>query len=155
VLHPATKLFPTRDEPHRVVLARPTDPELRRNVIGELSWKIYFDLWKTPGAAAAAAGWGGDHYSVTRRKDGRLIARIATVWDSPTDATEFAAAYRASLAARFPGAPIIEAGADITTQRPEGAGVIAVRTIGARVVIVDGADDARALDAVVRTTRLD
>jgi hypothetical protein len=157
VLHPATKLFPTRDEPHRVVLARPADPELWGNVLGELGWKIYFELWKTPGAAEAAEGWGGDRYSVTRRKDGRLIARIATVWDSATDATQFAAAYRASLAARFPGAPITDtgdAGADVVTARPDG-GKIFVRTIGARVFIVDGADDARALDALVRTTKLD
>lgn len=154
VLHPATKLLPTRDEPHRVVLARPADPELRNNVIGELGWKIYFELWKTPGAAEAAAGWGGDRYSVTRRKDGRLIARIATVWDSPDDAAQFATAYRASLAARFPGAPVTDAGADLSATRPDG-GQIFVRTLGARVFIVDGAADARALDALIRTAKLD
>jgi hypothetical protein len=151
VLHPATKLIPRRDEPRRVVLARPTDPELAGNVLGELSWKIYFELWKTPGAAAAAAGWGGDRYSVTRRKDGRLVAQIATVWDTAADAAQFEAAYRASLATRFSGAPATASGA-VAAERP-GGGKIFLRTIGTRVFIVDGADDARALDALIRTTK--
>ena len=155
VLHPATKLFPTREEPHRVVLAAAREPELRRDVIGELGWKIYFELWKTPGAAEAAAGWGGDRYSVTRRKDGRLIGRVATVWDSPADANQFADAYRASLGARFPGAEIAQVGGDVVMQRPEGGGRLIVRTSAARVFIVDGADEVAAMDALVRTTKID
>jgi hypothetical protein len=152
VLHPETKLFPARDRPHRVTLAKPADPELAGNVLGELQWQIYFELWKSPRAAAAAEGWGGDRYAVTRRKDGRLIGRIVTTWDTPGDADEFASAYLASLAARFPGADTSQPAAGIA--RPDG-GKVFVRTAGARVFIVDGADDAGALDALIRTTTFD
>jgi len=155
VLHPATKLFPARERPHRVTLARPTDPELAGNVLGELQWKIYFELWKSPRAEQASEGWGGDRYSVTRRKDGRLIARLATIWDTPGDAEQFAAAYLDTLAARFPGAPPLSPAAPAAgVPRPDG-GRVFVRTAGARVFIVDGADDVAALDALVRTTRFD
>jgi len=149
VLHPDTKLVGARERPRRVTLARTSEPKLADNVVGELQWQVYFQLWKSPGAAEAAAGWGGDHYTVIRRKDGRLIGRIATIWDTADDAQQFADAYLASLAARFPGAAPGQPAAGIA--RPDG-GRVFVRTVGAKVFIVDGADDARALDAVVRTT---
>jgi hypothetical protein len=155
VLHPATKLFPARERPHRVMLsglARSGDPELVGNVLGELQWRIYFGLWKVPDAEPAAAGWAGDRYSVTRRKDGRLIGRIATLWDTEADAQEFAAAYLASLPARFPGAETGHPEAGVV--RP-GGGRIFVRTTGARVFIVDGADDARAVETLIRATTFD
>jgi hypothetical protein len=97
----------------------------------------------------------GDRYAVSRRPDGRLIGRIATLWDTAGDAEQFASGYLASLAVRFPGAdtshPGPGAGAGVGVARPDG-GRIFVRTVGKQVFIVDGADDAGALDAVVRTT---
>jgi hypothetical protein len=152
VLHPETKLFPARDRPHRVTLARTSDRELTGNVLGELQWRIYLELWKSPRAGEAAEGWGGDRYSVTRRSDGRLLGRIATTWDRPEDAVQFANAYVASLGARFPGADISHPAAGVA--RPDG-GKVFVRTIGKRVFIVDGARDAAELDAVIRTTTFD
>jgi hypothetical protein len=152
VLHPETKLLPRRDRPHRVTLTKPADPELAGNVLGELQWRVYFELWKVPHAAEAAAGWGGDRFSVTSRNDGRLIGRIATTWDTAGDATQFADAYVASLAARFPGADVSHPAAGVA--RADG-GKVFVRTAGKRVFIVDGADEPRALDALVRTTTID
>ena len=152
VLHPEAKLYPARERPHRVTLARTADAELTGNVLGELQWKIYFELWKLPHAAEASEGWGGDRYAVTRRKDGRLIGRIATTWDTAGDAAEFASAYLASLAVRFPGAGTSAPAAGFA--RPNG-GRVFLRTAGTRVFIVDGADDAGALDALVRTTTFD
>src|ERR1041384_5812136 len=46
VLHPDTKLYPRRDPPTKVVLAKARGTELWGSVLGELQWKIYFDLWK-------------------------------------------------------------------------------------------------------------
>jgi len=152
VLHPATKLYPVRDRPHRVTLARVAAPELAGNVLGELQWKIYFELWKVPHGAEAAAGWGGDRYSVTRRRDGRLIGRIATIWDTAEDARQFVDAYAASLAVRFPGnGGSLFAGGVV---RPDGGRVLA-RIVDKRVFIVDGADDTAAIDALVKSTKLD
>lgn len=152
VLHPLAKLVPRRENPHRVTLAKPGDAELAGNVIGELQWKIYLELWNAPNAAEAAAGWGGDRYAVTRRQDGRVIGRIATTWDSAVDAEQFASAYLASLAARFPGVDVSHPAAGVA--RPDG-GKVFVQMSGMRVFIVDGADDASALDALVRTTKFD
>ena len=152
VLHPETKLYPTRERPHRVTLARTPDPELAGNVLGELQWKIYLELWKSPHAADAAEGWAGDRYRVTRRKDGRLIGRIATTWDTAGDAEQFASAYLASLVGRFRGAGMSAPAAGVA--RPD-RGRVFVRTVGTRVFIIDGADDGSALDALVRTTTFD
>jgi hypothetical protein len=152
VLHPATKLYPARERPHKVTLSHMADPELAGNVLGELQWKIYFELWKSPRAAEASEGWAGDRYSVTRRSDGRLIGRIATRWDSPADARQFADAYIGSLAARFPGAHAGNPGNGIA--RPDG-GKVFVRIAGDRVFIVDGADDAKPLDALIRGAAFD
>jgi hypothetical protein len=149
VLHPDTKLFPRREPPHRVTLAKTAEPSLADNVLGELQWRVYFELWKSPRAGEASGGWGGDRYTVTRRRDGRLIGRIATVWDTPADAQQFAEAYLATLALRFPGADITRPAAGIA--RPDG-GRVFMRTVGPRVFVVDGADDAGVLDAMVRTT---
>lgn len=150
VLHPETKLFPVRDRPLRVTLARTGDHELTGNVLGELQWKIYFDLWKTPGGAEAAEGWGGDRYSVTRASDGHLVGRIATTWDTAEDASQFARAYIASLAARFPGAGTGASSAGVA--RPDG-GKVLVRVTGKRVFIVDGARDASELESLSRSAR--
>jgi hypothetical protein len=150
VLHPETKLFPARDRPQRVTLVKSADRELWGNVLGELQWRVYFELWKSPGAVEAAAGWDGDRYSVTRRSDGHLVGRIATAWDSPEDAEQFAAAYVASLAARFPGADTSRLDAGIA--RPD-FGKVFVRTIGKRVFIVDGARDAAELAEIIRTAK--
>jgi hypothetical protein len=152
VLHPETKLFPTRDHPHKVRLAKSSSRELSRNVLGELQWKIYFELWKTPSAAEAAEGWGGDRYSVTRGSDGRLLGRIATTWDTPEDARQFANAYVTSLAARFPGADIIHPESGVARSD---VGKVFVRTVGKRVFIVDGARDPAELDAMIRSTVFD
>jgi hypothetical protein len=149
VLHPETKLFPVRDRPRRVTLAAAGGHELVHNVFGELVWRVYFEQWKVPHAAEAADGWGGDRYAVSRRDDGRLIGRIATAWDTPHDAEQFATAFVASIAARLPGVDVSHPEAGIA--RSDG-GKIFVRTVGDRVFIVDGADDPGALDALARTT---
>lgn len=151
VLHPATKLFPNRDRPHRVSLAVPAGARpIADNVMGELQWSIYFGLWKPDLATKASEGWGGDRYMVVRRADGRLVATTATIWDTPADAKEFADAYLASLAVRFPGSP------DPTTgvTRP-GGGKVFVRTLGTKVFIVDGVDEPTAVDAAIKSTKFD
>jgi hypothetical protein len=148
VLHPATKLYPTRDHPRPVTLAATAEREIANDVMGEMLWWVYFYLWTPKLADEAAQGWGGDRYRVVRNGDGKLVGSIATVWDSETDAKQFAAAYRSSLAARFPGAKPSAEG----VVRPDG-GEVHVRQLGARVYIVDGGDQA-ALDALVKTAKL-
>jgi hypothetical protein len=148
MLHPETKLYPHRELPRRVALAATKDHEIANNVMGEMLWWVYLYLWSPKLADEASQGWGGDHYRVVEH-DGRLIGTIATVWDTAADAAQFTAAYRASLAARFPGAKAVGEG----VARPDG-GAVLVRQIGARVYIVDGGDPAT-LDELIRTAKID
>ncbi len=148
VLHPATKLFPTRDLPVTVTFPTTKDA-LVTDVLGELGWSIYLDQWGVDNAADAAAGWGGDLYSVSRRPDGTLVASIATTWDTPADAKQFVDAYTASLAKRFPQGG---SGAKTGVTRPDGTKVF-VKHAGKNVFIVDGARDAKPLDDLVKKAK--
>jgi hypothetical protein len=152
-LHPATKMYPTRDHPKLVTISIATDkPENKIGdfVLGELQWQVYFQLWLPAQRAIASEGWGGDHVIVIKRGDGRLVARIATVWDTEKDAIEFADAYAASLKARFPkGSGDLVKGFD----RGDGAGKIFGKRIGASVFVVDGADDVSWLDDLIKSVK--
>ena len=155
-LHPATKMYPKRDHPRVVTIAPEADhgaKQIANIVLGELQWQVYFQLWDPAQKAIASEGWGGDRTVVTKRADGRLVARIATTWDTPKDADELEAAYVASLAKRFPkgsGDPTAPPGFD----RGDGAGKIFLQKSGTNVFIVDGADDAKALAELVKTTKI-
>ena len=154
VLHPATKLYPSREHPKVVTIAPPArDRQIASLVLGELQWQVYFQLWVPTQKAIASEGWAGDRALVTRRPDGRLVARIATTWDTPKDADELRTAYVASLAARFPrgtGDASTAAGFD----RGDGAGKIFVVQRGSEVFIVDGTDDRTALGELIASTRM-
>lgn len=141
VLHPDTKLYPKRDVPKKVTLPKlPGYTEVYGNTAGELEWRIYFGLWNkdAPAAMAAAAGWDGDHWSVVTDKAGALVGLIATTWDTASEAKEFAAAYQASIKARFPN-----------QER-----TVWVKTKGANVYIVDGGADATLVDKLVKGTKI-
>lgn len=149
-LHPMEKLLGRPDRPQKVALGKTAGVELANLVFGELQWQVYFQLWAPDVRAVASEGWDGDRVSVHRRPDGRVVARIATVWDTSGDAQEFLSAYQASLSARFPGAvgdP--EEGGFV---RPGNVGAVFARRAGRRVFIVDGADSAKELDALMRMT---
>jgi hypothetical protein len=153
-LHPATKMYPKRDHPKPVSIATITDkPEnkIADVVLGELQWQVYFQLWLPAQRTIASEGWGGDRVTVVKRGDGRLVARIATVWDTEKDATEFAQAYATSLKPRFmKGAGDPKTGFD----RGDGAGRIYMKQVGAAVYIVDGADDVAWLDDLIKATKI-
>jgi hypothetical protein len=149
-LHP-DKLF-AGDHPHHVKLPALAGRELANVVLGELQWQVYFSLWAPDQKQAASEGWGGDAASVVRRPDARIIARVATIWDTPNDASEFATAYTASLGKRFPkGSGDPATGFD----RGDGAGKIFVKRDGVHVFAIDGADSPRELAALVTGTKID
>lgn len=137
VLHPTTKLIPKREEPIRVTLPALEGELLASNVLGEIQWRTYFSLW-APGSTAASEGWGGDRYAVVKRADGSLLGYHATVWDTAADAKQFADAYRASLAKRFP-----------KHDRKH-----AISATDTKVFILDGSDDAALLAKLVEGTSL-
>lgn len=135
LLHPTTKLFPKRDLPRRITLAKLSGQELTTNTMGELLWSVYFNVW---GVTDASEGWGGDHYAVVKRSDGTLLAFFATAWDTEQDAKEFAASYEASIAKRFPA-----------RDRK-----IATRRTGTNVYILDGDDDPKLFAQLIAQTKI-
>lgn len=137
VLHPTTKLFPKRDHPTKVRLPKLEGEELTSNVLGELLWSVYFSLWVPDQASDASQGWDGDRYTVVKRADGSTVAYLATIWDSPADAKQFADAYEASYAKRF----------------PNGERKHAIKSEGTKVFILDGADDAKLFAQLIKQTK--
>jgi hypothetical protein len=88
-------------------------------------------------------------------KDGNLVGYLATNWDSDKDAVEFRNAYLESLKQRFPGAEQTLGGSkdEMVVKRPDHGNVI-VRLQGSNVFIVDGAEDAKALDTLAKGTKV-
>lgn len=158
VLHPETKLYPTRDLPRTVTLIKPPAGYqlVHSDTLGELLWRVYFLLWKDdaggdgsraaagPSADTAAAGWDGDRYAVLRGEDGSLLTLLVTTWDSEADAEELELAYRRTLIKRFGGDG---------SQRPDGTPV-RVQRRGTEVYVVDGAGADKLMPALLKGARL-
>ena len=137
VLHPSTKLFPKRDNPKKVTLPKLDGEVVNTNVLGEILWSIYFSMWAPDKRIEASEGWGGDRYVVVKRADGSLLGYHATIWDTAADAKQFAAAYEASVAKRFPGK----------------VRKVAIKTDGTKVFILDGDDDAKLFATLIKGTK--
>jgi hypothetical protein len=151
-LHPATKMFPTREHPRKITLPKLDGTEVETNVMGELQWSNYFQVWKLK-VPEAAVGWGGDKFTVTRDKDGHLLGVLVSAWDSEADAKQFVDAYLQALPVRFAGAK-----GDATSKdgfpRPD-FGKVFVRQVGDKVYIVDGAADVSVLERVVKEAKIE
>jgi len=75
---------------------------LRTDVFGELDLRLLLEPslgW--PAAEAAAAGWGGDSYTILEDEDGRRIVGIVTVWDTEADAAQMYNAWVDSIPLTF------------------------------------------------------
>ncbi|NUN50760.1 MAG: hypothetical protein HUU15_18290 [Candidatus Brocadiae bacterium] len=98
ILHPEKYL--ERDMPQTVTLPKTFGAyegweTVSENTHGEFSVRMILLTLKPKSpksGAEAAAGWDGDSYRVLR-KDGTVVTAWATVWDTETDAREFASAY--------------------------------------------------------------
>lgn len=101
VLHPE-KLSAARADPP-IEVSFPADPlaagpgwrVLGTDIAGELTVRLVLQEWLPQDQAErAAAGWGGDRYSVLRGPGGRTIVLWFSTWDSEPDAREAEAAIR-------------------------------------------------------------
>jgi hypothetical protein len=122
--------FDRRERPVAVALADVSGllgrgwRRLDSDVSGEAGYQIILDQFLGDPAESrrAAAGWGGDRFSVYERGGDAIVIQM-TAWDSEADAREFADAYEKRTAMRYPQG------------RP--AGVI-IELRGLRVLIVEG-----------------
>jgi hypothetical protein len=98
------RILEQRDSPTLLGLSEPGNGWRLKYTsdLGELETRIYFQehLGDREIAAGAAAGWDGDVYALLSKGDDLALVWY-TVWDSETDAEQFAAAYREAFAARF------------------------------------------------------
>jgi hypothetical protein len=63
------------------------------DTLGEFQLKLWLSeagAADSKGAEAAAAGWGGDRTVIVDGPDGAFAIAVATEWDTPADASEFA-----------------------------------------------------------------
>ncbi len=77
------------------------------DVLGEFTLRLYLKGQLEPWAAAdAAAGWGGDRYTVFHRPEsGAILLVMHLIWDSEEEATEFLDAYALFGESRFGSEP--------------------------------------------------
>ena len=154
VLHPEERLLAKRDRPHRVTLPSIDDYTIvASDVLGELQWSVYFSLWKHEGDGHEEQNWGGDRYAVLRSGSGKLVALIATTWDTEYDAKIFYDAYVSTLKTRYPGASAeTEADQVLLSRGDESTWVV---LIGQRVFAVDGGNDDELIDTLIDGTKFD
>ncbi len=111
------------------------------DVLGEFMWRLVLGgLDDGDDRRRAAAGWDGDGLRVWRRaSDGALAWLALTVWDSESDAVEFAGALAKTVAGRWPGAKR-QAIDDLPRMRwktTDGRQVLLQR-FGDRVLVIEG-----------------
>ena len=78
----------------------------RTDVFGELVLRLLLEPdvgWPT--AEAAAAGWGGDAYTILEDAGGRRVVAMVTVWDTEGDAAEMYNAFVQSIRGALQGEP--------------------------------------------------
>jgi hypothetical protein len=75
---------------------------LRTDAFGELGVRLLLEPHVGFAAAeTAAAGWGGDAYTIMEDADGRRLVALVTTWDTEADAAEFYNAYLNAITAQF------------------------------------------------------
>ncbi len=138
VLHPEKYLAGEPAVPVRAPAAPPGYKTVASGRLGELQTGVVLGEC-VPGKQAreAAAGWGGDAFTVSKSPAGSYLMAWSSVWDSEADAAQFQRAASA-LAQCAP------ASRDLPAQ-------YSVRRSGDRVAFVRGALDPRALDAEMLT----
>jgi hypothetical protein len=93
-----------REQPIAVTAPDMTDAlgndwrEVESSTVGQATIQIMLEHFGAAGseASTAAAGWGGDRATVAYGPDDAFAVTWRTVWDTPEDAAEFAAAYEAA-----------------------------------------------------------
>ena len=78
--------------------------EVSNDTMGEFLLRVYLEEYLDEiQAADAAAGWGGDSYSLLSGPEGERVLVLMTAWDSPQDASEFSDAYQVFVGVKTQG----------------------------------------------------
>jgi hypothetical protein len=131
------------------------------DVNGEWSYYLILDeyLKSAQESKGAAAGWGGDRYSVYEGSEpGSVVITQHSAWDTPDDAKEFFDAYAKRTERRYAGAtPVSNAYTEASTKWNEGRawrtneGLVVMIRQSDRVAIVEGLPEGADLKKVMDT----
>jgi len=149
ILHPKKYLFQP-DEPVAVTIPGAETllgsewSHLGGNCLGEFQTTILLD--DVDLERVAATGWDGDRYEVYQSADNNLALVWASVWDSNTDAEEFASTYQKYVARKIRQLAETQRSEDqpVAESLTENRWNIDVNQTNDRVVIVQGIDSSQA-----------
>ena len=130
---------------HHAQVARPAWKRLDTDVNGEWGFYLILDQFlKSPTEShRAAAGWGGDRYSIYESPKGEALFVDLSTWDTENDAREFFDAYVRRTQIRYANAIPVSPPPDTDSQAFTKAfrtsqGTVFIERRGARVLIVEG-----------------
>jgi hypothetical protein len=121
-------------------------------VLGELGLRLLRRATLDPARAdAAAAGWGGDRWSLRQDAGGRQALVLATAWDTPADAAEFFNAITAAEQQRYgdAAAPTVQAPSELELATPDGIWHIQASNTRVLVALAPDAGSLAALRAAL------
>ncbi len=152
ILHPDRYI--KRDMPQTVTIPETMDgldgwEKVESNVMGEFGVKMVLLTLKPKSpksGAEAAEGWDGDLFRLYR-KDGKTLLAWATVWDTETDAREFASAYVKAIRKKLDGLDDVKADGDALSHDSE-RGWVEIKREGRKVFVAEGGSEAEAKAAV-------
>jgi hypothetical protein len=130
---------------NHVQAARATWKRLDSDVNGEWGFYLILDQFlKSPSEShRAAAGWGGDRYSIYEGPKGEVLFISLSTWDSENDAREFFDAYVKRTQLRYASAIPVEPRPN--TESPPlskafhtSQGTVFIERRGARVLVTEG-----------------
>ena len=133
----------------------PTWKRIDSDVNGEWGFYLILDefLNDTTESKRAAAGWGGDRFSIyeTGKPDEVFVAQL-TAWDTALEATEFFEAYAKRTMKRYPEAKESRSktakGERVDWETPNGG--VAMELNGSRVAIFEGIPRKTKVNALLR-----
>jgi hypothetical protein len=117
---------------------------VRDDTFGELALRALLAVYEVPHLAAATAGWGAGVAAVYRGDGGAQAVALRVDGDSPLDASEWATAAAAYVAAAF--APAVSSPCSVASCWTAADRAIAFAADGARTALVVGPTGASAAD---------
>ena len=126
--------------------------QIESDVNGEWSFYIILDqfLKSSPDSKRAAAGWGGDRYSVYENQRGQVLYVSVSAWDTEKDAREFFDAYVKRSRLRYPAAQASADTASLWSARTA-EGNVSIEIRGKRIVVIEGLPQSTPSRSILRS----
>jgi len=138
----------TRRRFNHAQAARATWKRLDSDVNGEFGFYLILDQFlRSPTEShRAAAGWGGDRYSIYESSKGEVLFDCLSTWDTENDAREFFDAYVRRTQVRYASAIPVDPSPNLESQSfsktfRTSQGTVLIERRGPRVLVLEGIPD--------------